>query len=146
MYNLNRHSGRLRSLLSMGTVGPPVTRGRRNAMTLTVAIWLMLTATGLGALSFYAFTGSSPVQAAQQWPTNEILALDPARPVLVLFLHPRCPCSSASITELHRVLSRYPDVFQTYAVLTVPPGAASDWNWAIEVVKFRITPVRSVSV
>jgi len=93
-----------------------------------VAIWVLFTAAGLGALSFYAFTGSPPAHAAQQWPANALVALDPARPVLVLFLHPRCPCSSASIAELDRVLSRHPGAFRSYAVLTLPPGVKSGWE------------------
>lgn len=98
------------------------------SQALAVAVWLVLTTAGFGALSLYAFTGSSPAHAAQRWPTNELLTPDSARPALVLFLHPRCPCSSASITELDRMLSRHPGIFRAYAVVTIPPGVRSGWE------------------
>ena len=115
--------------------------GRRwRTQALAVAIWVILAIGGLAALTVYSMTGSTPAHAAAQWPANELLALDPARPVLVLFLHPRCPCSSASITELDQVLSRHPGAFRVYAVLTIPPGMDANWEAGRNLEAARMLP------
>lgn len=124
----------------------PVVRGewaagrRWSTQALAVAIWVILAIGGLAALTVYSLTGSTPVHAAAQWPANSQLSLDPARPVLVLFLHPRCPCSSASIAELDRVLSQHPGAFRCYAVLTVPPGVESGWEEGRNLEAARMLP------
>lgn len=108
--------------------GESTARRRWKMQALAVAIWTILAIAGLAALTVYSFTGNIPAHAAAQWPASSQLSLDSARPVLVLFLHPRCPCSAASITALDRVLSRHPGAFRVYAVLTVPPGVDADWE------------------
>lgn len=119
--------------------------GRRGTpQSLAVAVWVLLAVAGLGALSLYGFTGSLPARAALQWPSNGLLALDPARPTLFLFLHPRCPCSSASITELDRVLSQSSGDFRTYAILTVPPGVDEDWEAGRNLEAAKLLPETTV--
>lgn len=92
------------------------------------SVWLLLLASGVGALSCYEFTGVASVSGPDQWPEGTVLALDAARPVLVFFMHPRCPCTAASIAELDRSLSQNAGRFRAYAVVTIPPGAGPRWE------------------
>lgn len=89
-------------------------------------LWMLLLAAGAGALTGYDFKGSVPEEGATAWPENPMLNLDKDRPTLLLFIHPRCPCTAASIAQLDRVLSR--TRFKTCVVVVHPPGAPEHWD------------------
>ena len=42
---------------------------------------------------------------SQRWPPSSQIPLDQTSPTLLLFLHPRCPCSRSSLAELERLLA-----------------------------------------
>lgn len=107
--------------------GANVTERRKPGLVL-FAVWSLLVAAGSGALSLYEFHGRNPALATDRWPDNSVLSLDGTRPALVFFMHPRCPCTAASLAELDRVLSQQGDRFHAYAVVTVPPGADPRWE------------------
>ena len=50
------------------------------------------------------------------------------RPWLRMFVHPRCPCTRASITELHNLLAATPADVYAEVVLVLPPGAPAAWR------------------
>ena len=63
------------------------------------------------------------------WPADSQIIKPAGQPMLVLFLHPKCPCSNTSVTELYRLyssLEEKPGVLPNL-VATVP--AASDESW-----------------
>lgn len=91
-------------------------------------LWALLLAAGVGALSRYDFKGSVPGGLAAHWSKNPLIALDSDRPTLLMFIHPRCPCSAASIAQLHRVLSRYPGCFNTAVLIALPEGVPEGWE------------------
>lgn len=49
-------------------------------------------------------------------------------PRLMLFVHPRCPCSHASLRQLQQLLDAYPESFQPEVWLVKPPEAPADWD------------------
>ncbi len=114
--NANTEAGR-----SAGTL--PRTPGK--ALFL---LWTLLLAAGAGALSRYEFKGSTVTGPTDLWPDNPVIQLDSERPTLVMFLHPRCPCSAASIAQLDRVLSRYPGRFRTWVLIVKPAGVPKAWE------------------
>jgi hypothetical protein len=60
----------------------------------------------MGLLARYAATPGELGAAPARWPAGISVLPEPGRPTLLLFLHPRCPCSDASIEEAARVLAR----------------------------------------
>jgi hypothetical protein len=46
---------------------------------------------------------------------------------LMMFLHPRCPCSRASLRELDRLLGAAPKALTAIVVMIEPPGAGQGW-------------------
>lgn len=88
--------------------------------------WFVCVLVGLLCLFQYEFTGAVPASVSQ-WPKDAELELAPDRPTAVLFVHPHCPCTAASIAELDRVLGHAPDVLNVIVVFPIPPGAAEDW-------------------
>lgn len=90
--------------------------------------WLSLMAVGSVALARHEFNGAFPTAVAAAWPGGEALALDGDRDTLILFIHPRCPCTSATLVELDRVLGKYPDAFQVNLVVPLPFDAPPEWT------------------
>lgn len=53
---------------------------------------------------------------------------DKTRSTMVVFLHPKCPCSKASMEEISRLLARYPDAFSLQIVFFHPENEQADWS------------------
>jgi hypothetical protein len=68
--------------------------------------------------------GSAPVA----WPADSHIPFDSRRPTLVMFAHPHCPCTRASLGELERLLAQVPDEFSVHVVFLKPAGVAADWE------------------
>jgi hypothetical protein len=99
-----------------------------------VLIWI-LTAVWLGAAVFglrvvWAYDNAPGVnaRAPQRWPARSALAAASDRQTLVVFAHPQCPCSRASIGELAEVLARTQHQPRTYVVFLKPTGFADGWE------------------
>jgi len=90
------------------------------------ALWCVLLASGFAALSAYGLRGEAPA-AVGAWPGGEEIALAPDRPTLALFIHPRCPCTAATVAELDRLLSRNPRAFSVAVVMTIPEQRGERW-------------------
>ncbi|MEX0886092.1 MAG: hypothetical protein WD009_06595 [Phycisphaeraceae bacterium] len=74
-----------------------------------LAVWLGVVA--LGAHWLYAY-GSEPGPGADPpatLPAGHNLPLEPGRGAVVMFMHPQCPCTRASLREIERVLARVQD-------------------------------------
>jgi hypothetical protein len=46
---------------------------------------------------------------------------------LILFLHPHCPCSRATVTELARIMARAEGKLTAHVLFVVPPGTSIKW-------------------
>jgi len=49
------------------------------------------------------------------------------RPQLLLALHPRCPCSRATVNELAKILSRVPKASDVTVLMYKPPNEPDSW-------------------
>ncbi len=69
-----------------------------------ITAWLLAILGGFILLERYSNKQGAPALARIQWPKTSGIALAPDRPTLVLFAHPRCPCSAATLSELQVLL------------------------------------------
>ena len=90
------------------------------------SIWLAIICGSVAALHSYETTAAKTTASAPQWPTGIPLPRPATRPVLIIMLHPNCPCSRASIAELAELLARHPSQLTAYAVFTSSPGTPQD--------------------
>ena len=67
--------------------------------------------------------GSSP----DHWPRASGLQMGKEL-TLVMFLHPHCPCSKASITQLEKVMKAGGGAITAWVVFTKPVGAEPGWE------------------
>ena len=93
-------------------------RSNRTLVLLTIA-WITLTGIGAFALLRHEFDGVSVVDAPAQWP-EALGAFNPSGRDLtvVMAIHPDCPCTRASIEQLDRLLTRYPDAVQAIGLIS----------------------------
>lgn len=71
-------------------------------------VWLLTIAAGLVALQRHAAIAAESAPAATAWPAGSAVARDPSRATLVVFVHPGCPCTRATLRQLERVVAHHP--------------------------------------
>ena len=69
------------------------------------AIWIAAFAGGTAAFLRFEFTPGDETRAPLVWPVDSSIPLHPDGMTLVLFAHPHCACTRASLDELQVVLS-----------------------------------------
>jgi hypothetical protein len=100
---------------------------RRRVVTLVVLAWLATVGLGLALLWRYSLTPGSPGSPSQAWPERTALRLAADTPTLVLFVHPRCPCSRSTLGELARVTALAGGRVSIQVAFYAPTGADSEW-------------------
>lgn len=69
-----------------------------------IVTWLLLVITGVGYLDYYKNSpGALDVSLVSQWPKLSKIPFDSRKPQLLLFVHPKCSCSVASLTEFSKL-------------------------------------------
>ncbi len=103
-----------------------IIRKRRDSAA-WMAAWGLAIGAGMLLMHAYALSPGDPGAPPARWPARSHLGRDGARPQLLIFLHPRCPCSRASVAELAGILARCEGRLAARAVLYRP--AAWDDAW-----------------
>src|SRR5437867_3078116 len=81
----------------------------------------------MAVLMRYENSPGPRTNAPARWPAYARVVRDPARANLVMLLHPRCPCSRASIGELDRLLARCQGRLAAHVVFLQPSSAGEAW-------------------
>lgn len=98
-------------------------------MALTMALaWGSAVAGGFLALHAYEATPGPWGRPVPHWPGGSRLAPAGDRPTLVMAVHPRCPCTRASASELARLLARCEGRVVVYVLMFTPPRADPTWG------------------
>ncbi|RZA08040.1 MAG: RedB protein [Proteobacteria bacterium] len=88
-----------------------------------VGLWALALIFGLQALQAYGTSEGQRGGFSLRFPQDSQIKLaGTGKPSLLLFLHPECPCSRATLEELDRVLAATPNKPEVYAVFVVPKG------------------------
>ena len=94
----------------------------------TIAGCGLLTAIlGLAVLIVYSQTPGEMGQTPAIWPDASQIIRDRKQPILVVFLHPHCPCSRASVRELEQLLVGRNEL-RTVIVMLRPEDCAVGWE------------------
>ncbi|MGI9471426.1 MAG: hypothetical protein ACR2NZ_07845 [Rubripirellula sp.] len=103
---------------SPGRFNPPV-------LYITTMLWGIAVVLGLGSLWVYATRAGAAGEIAAAWPSESSETYDSNRPTLILFAHPKCPCTRATIDELAWIMTRCRGRV-TCRVLFMQPEAESE--------------------
>ena len=90
-------------------------------------LWLSLAGAGTWGLLSYENTPGHAGKTIAVWPADSQIARSPDRATLLMFLHPYCPCSRASIEELNRLLGQCQNSVSVNVLFVRPQGVADDW-------------------
>lgn len=99
---------------------------RSSLIVVATSVWIVGAAAGLGWLADYAATPGAAVSSRMMWPVGSRLPKPQNSFQLVLFLHPHCPCSLATLGELERALVNVHERCGVVLAFYRPAGAASD--------------------
>jgi hypothetical protein len=75
-----------------------------------IPVWLAVVVGGFAWLQTYKATPGEVAGPPERWPSRTAIQRDQGRPTLLLFAHPHCPCTRASVSELARLVARFPEV------------------------------------
>ncbi len=91
-------------------------------------VWLALISVGFLALMKYEYTPGTPATDSFSWPKDSNMQLMKSASTLVMFVHPHCPCTRASIVELSKIMTRHKDKLSAYVVILSPKTLPAGWE------------------
>lgn len=92
-----------------------------------VGAWLLACGVGLCFLWSFASAPGLSGDAPRSWPAESRLPAPAGVPELVLFAHPRCPCTRATLEELDRLMVRCAERCTAKVVFFLPEGEPETW-------------------
>jgi hypothetical protein len=99
---------------------------------------------GLDILLRYSNTPGVLASPPAEWPSNVSVARSSHRSNLLLFIHPQCPCSRASLGELASIIACCRNTVETTVFFSVPLEAPAGfqqgdlWNTAADIPTVRV--------
>lgn len=91
-------------------------------------LWGVAVVGGLAVVGRYQATEGRIGEPQTDWPAECALTRDPSRFTLVMFAHPLCPCTRASIGELARIMTHSQGRIDAVVSFVRPDPAPADWE------------------
>lgn len=98
------------------------------ALAAILGIWTPAVGFGIHKLLQYSYTPGRPATGSPGWPANPWIALARDHPTLLVFAHPRCPCSRATVGELARIVALHKDDVSIAVFFYAPSSEPRDWT------------------
>jgi hypothetical protein len=99
----------------------------KNVLFLLTSAWLAAVAFGVGVLTEYEYTPGKATSIPSDWPIASKLQRTAGQPTLVMFAHPDCPCTRASIGELAVLMTHCQNRVRVEVVFLDPKGSSGKW-------------------
>jgi len=101
---------------------------KTKVVILLVSLWAIAIAWGFHALMVYKGRVGPAGAIPAVWPGNALITPSPDKPQLVMFAHPRCPCTRASLGELELLLAQARGKFDATVLFSEPAGETEAWS------------------
>jgi hypothetical protein len=103
--------------------------GNNFPVTLIVAaVWLLVIVTSMAFILRYSNTPGRTGVTPIHWPMGGHIALAVNRPTLIMFAHPHCPCTRATIGELEKLMANCQGRLSAQVWFIKPAGTSEDWT------------------
>lgn len=107
-----------------------------------VILWSTSVVCGFWIIALYENEPAKAQTGMVVWPEGVNLPVIPSKMPLLLFIHPKCPCTRATLSELDRLL---PDISSRVSPILISyepsdPALAVEWRNTINVRYFDQTP------
>jgi len=91
-------------------------------------VWLATVTSGtIVILNYESRPGENPSQLTQ-WPHETLMARLADYPTVVMFTHPHCPCTRASVSEFAQIVSMCRELADFRVIAFDPVDANDDWR------------------
>jgi hypothetical protein len=90
-------------------------------------VWLGSTAGGLAFFWSYENTPGIRMAVPAQWPVASGISPVPGIATLIMFAHPQCPCTRASVGELESLMAHCDGRVRAHVIFYKPHGLPDDW-------------------
>lgn len=102
--------------------------GLRFFLPLAIMIWLGVVGVGLAWMWEYETTPGELTKSPEYWPASSQINLDSNRATLVMFAHPRCPCTRATIRELAQIMTHCSGHVDAKVCFYKPTVFSGEWE------------------
>jgi hypothetical protein len=92
------------------------------------AFWLLVTATGMGWICIHSNTPGIAVAGPDNWPPGSRISVPANGPILVMFAHPQCPCTQATMGELEQLMADCQGRLKAQVWFIKPSGTSENWT------------------
>ncbi len=92
-----------------------------------VALWVPAVAFGIKVLWKYSTTPGHPATPPPSWPAGAPIKRKEGLPTLLLFTHPQCPCTRATLGELAVIMAHAGRQLDAQVFFYLPAHEASTW-------------------
>jgi hypothetical protein len=103
---------------------------RRSKLVVLLACFIWVSTVGYGLSLVWGFENAPGKSGTPpgRWPDNSEIPHDTRLPTLVLFIHPHCPCSRATIGELAILMTGSQGLVNARAVFVKPADFHEAWE------------------
>lgn len=106
---------------------------------LCLLIWGLAVGLGIAGLNAYGNIPGLAAAVHSKWPSNSLIKRSDETPTLLMFIHPQCPCTRASLRELARITASRPGSLRVQVCILLPcgerriPSRSSLWQVASQI-------------
>ena len=100
---------------------------KQTLAVLAIGVWAVAIAIGFFVLGRYESTPGAAGGPPTRWPRASVIDRPSGRPALLMFAHPHCVCTRASLGELARLTGRFRDL-AVYVVFMRPSDGGAEWD------------------
>jgi len=93
-----------------------------------LSVWVALVSYGVASLLIYDSKPGQVASAPSSIPDDLVGTGSPDRQWMLVFLHPHCPCSRATLDQLEAILVSNKQEFECRVLIVVPPEAKPGWE------------------
>lgn len=91
-------------------------------------LWFVVAVSGLSLFGAYQNREGDRGAVPGQWPAKSRISRSTNGSTLLVFLHPNCPCSRASVHSLQRILAAVPTANRPRTIFVFRRAATDDWR------------------
>lgn len=93
-----------------------------------IGLWLLAIGSGFAWILDYQNTSGVTGEAPKHWPSKAQIVLNSKGDTLIMFAHPQCPCTQASIEELNRLLAQADGKVTAQVLFFKSDKFSGDWT------------------
>ncbi len=112
----------------MSEITRPESARPSHSTAVLAAVWLAAVVAVMVLMLAYSSYGSPAGAAPDRWPAASRISPSAGLPALILFAHPHCPCTRATLGELENLMAALRGKPDAQVWFIQPSGVAADWT------------------